>query len=53
MLTLACLLQTGVFFGKAEGAVMGKLVSMGSFKRYGNAEREEDMRLFLLRMSRR
>ncbi|CAM4713225.1 unnamed protein product [Leuciscus chuanchicus] len=24
---------TGVFFGKAEGAVMSKLVSMGSFKR--------------------
>uniref|UniRef100_A0A8C2IVV7 Calcium voltage-gated channel auxiliary subunit alpha2delta 3 n=1 Tax=Cyprinus carpio TaxID=7962 RepID=A0A8C2IVV7_CYPCA len=25
---------TGVFFGEAEGAVMSKLVSMGSFKRY-------------------
>uniref|UniRef100_A0A8C1R4W1 Calcium voltage-gated channel auxiliary subunit alpha2delta 3 n=1 Tax=Cyprinus carpio TaxID=7962 RepID=A0A8C1R4W1_CYPCA len=27
---------TGVFFGEAEGAVMSKLVSMGSFKRYVN-----------------
>lgn len=26
--------QTGVFFGEAEGAVMSKLVSMGSFTRY-------------------
>ncbi|ROI74350.1 Voltage-dependent calcium channel subunit alpha-2/delta-3 [Anabarilius grahami] len=25
---------TGVFFGEAEGAVMSKLVSMGSFKRF-------------------
>lgn len=37
---LECVFQTGVFFGKAEGAVMSKLVSMGSFKRYVNAERE-------------
>uniref|UniRef100_A0A672NHS2 Voltage-dependent calcium channel alpha-2/delta subunit conserved region domain-containing protein n=1 Tax=Sinocyclocheilus grahami TaxID=75366 RepID=A0A672NHS2_SINGR len=28
-----CRKSTGVFFGEAEGAVMSKLVSMGSFKR--------------------
>ena len=28
--------QTGLFFGEVEGAVMNKLLQMGSFKRLGH-----------------